>query len=152
MKILSALVLVLLIAAPAAAQSTIFESLALDPEVPVAGEPVILTLSGSFRDGCWSLVSHDCGDIVDQEMVIAISSYDCQGRECGVCTLDLPPFEVTCEVVFPEAGTYVVHAEEFADTVRNPPPNPFPFAVQVEVIASVASGAPSWGTLKTLYR
>jgi hypothetical protein len=150
MRTIAAILLVLLIAAPAAAQHTIFTSLTTDPVVPAAGEPVTVTVAGLMSDGCWSVTEHVCGAIVEQELVISVATYDCFGRECLTCTLLLVPFEVTCDYVFPVAGTYTVRMDEEPDTAR--PIDHLPSWEEIEVEGATASEASSWSSMKSMYR
>ena len=153
MKRFIAILLVSLIASPAAAQCPVewpFASIDVSPDEPEVGETVTVTVRGEHSDLCWSVLSHDCGSVVGQEITITVDSYDCANRECYTCPLATSPFEISCEYVFNVPGTYVIRADETADTMRF-----YCGSDQertIEVSGSVPNEASSWAAIKALFR
>lgn len=153
---LMAALLFLLTACPAAAECPSeflefpFAEIDVYPPAPKAGETVTITVRGEYSDLCWEVVSSACGDVMGQELVINVDSYDCAGRECGVCLPATSSFEITCEYVFDAAGTYLIRADETADTDRTYCGVDVEHALEVAV--SVPVEASGWSAIKALYR
>lgn len=141
------LALVLLLVSPSFAW---LQAIDVEPAQPIAGQPVSVTISGYMPDSCWSLVQHDCGALVDGEVVVAIDTYSCESRGCDVClTLDVE-FEVTCAVTFPHSGSFVIRAVENWDSLI-PIVSP-DLTRTVTVMEPVTADARSWSAVKSLYR
>ncbi len=137
----------LLFASAARAELTAIE---FSPAAPVAGEPVSVTVVGSMPDLCWTLLDQQCGEVVDLEAGITVRTYDCYGQPCGFCHFAEVPIEVTCTLVFPAAGSYVISARELPNSLRFPS---FPeISATVDVSSGVGVESASWSTIKGLYR
>jgi len=122
----------------------------IEPPDPVVGEPVTIIVTGYMPDSCWSLLGHDCLDVVEQEIVLEVNTYDCLGRGCEVCLAVLIPFEVECIYEFADPGIYNVLAVEHWDSLY--PVFVLDLTTSFEVSESVATEATTWSALKSLYR
>ena len=140
----------LLISAWATPAFAWLSTIQVDPPDPTVGEPVTITVTGYMPDSCWSLVGHNCLDVVEQEIVLEINTYDCAGRECEICLAVLIPFEVACTYEFAEPGTYGVLAVEHWDSLN--PVFVLDLTTSFEVSDSVAAEATTWSALKSLFR
>jgi hypothetical protein len=124
-------------------------SLQIEPPDPTIGEPVTITVTGYMPDSCWSLLGHDCLDVVEQEIVLEVNTYNCVGRECQFCLAVLVPFEVECTYEFADPGIYNVLAVEHWDSLH--PIFVLDLNTSFEVSESVAAEARTWGDIKALY-
>jgi hypothetical protein len=144
------LILVLALTAGAGPARAWLDSLQVIPAEPVAGEPAQLLVTGYVPDSCWSVLGHACSGAVGQEVVFTVDTYDCEGRGCELCLAVLLPFSLSCEVVFPAEGTYLVRATENADSLR--PRFILDLVLNVDVTGPVAAAGVSWAAIKCLYR
>ena len=114
------------------------------------GEPFTIWVSGYLPDSCWSLQGHECLEVVNQEIVIEISTYDCEGQGCDMCFPFISYFDVFCTFTLPSGGSYLVRAIEIRDTLGSP--TIIELTTELEVIGPVSSDSISWASLKCLYR
>ena len=114
------------------------------------GQQFIIWVAGYLSDSCWSLQGHECLDPVDQEIVIEISTYDCEGQGCSGCLPFIAEFDVFCGYTLPSGGLYSVRVVEIRDSVYSP--DNLELTTEIEVIGPVSSDSISWASLKCIYR
>ncbi len=132
---------------PATGQSSI---LTVDPENPVVGDTVTITMTGWWMDSCWSLVDQACSMLRNGVIVIEAFGYDAMGRESDVCLQMVVGYEVVCTYKDLAAGEYRVHAVEHADSLRYPGEREWSLTFFVSPL--VSSDGLTWTTLKRMYR
>ena len=128
MRIVS-LVFVLLIAVAGPAFSS-FSTVQIEPNDPIVGDVVTVTVFGYLSNTCISLEDQVCGDLSGQEVVIEIFTYDCLGRECTMCGWETTPYEVVCEIQTETAGTHIIQVIEHIDSLHFPGTDEMAFEFQ----------------------
>jgi len=124
--------------------------LTVDPENPIVGDTVTITMTGWWMDSCWSLVDQACSDHLKGVIVIEAYGYDALGREADACLQMVVGYEVVCTYEDLAAGEYRVHAIEHADSLRYPGEREWSLTFTVSPL--VSSDGLTWTTLKTMYR
>lgn len=140
-------ILVLVFSGPAFSE---LSNIQIEPNDPIVGEMVTVTVSGFLPNTCFSLEDQICGILSDQEVVIEIFTYDCFGRECNACGWDATLYEVVCEIETKTAGTYNIQVTEYNDSINFPSSNEM--TLGFEVLGVVSSESTSWSTIKSRYR
>ena len=119
------------------------------PPQPTEQDTVLVCICGGFADGCWHLLSHECGGV--QADTIRIDIYTWDVWEPGMYCLDeVVQYSVQCEYGPLAEGRYVVVATEHHDSLRWPDPD-----VEVrefDVVPDSAVEELSWGRIRALFR
>lgn len=105
-------------------------------------------MCGGFADGCWHLLSHECGGVQADSIRIDIYTWDIW--EPGLYCLDeVRYYSVVCRYGPLPQGRYVVIATEHHDSLRWPGSD-IEFG-QFEVVADSPVEEMSWGRIRALF-
>ena len=101
-----------------------FGEIIIEPVQPMVGQPITLTFNGGFGDGCWDYgVCYSSLSLVEDVNLLTIGLIATDHWKEGVyCTMDMPFYSVTQQIVLDEPGIYYVVATRYHNSLRRPDP------------------------------